>query len=117
MIGVAARCATHQSGSTFLAAGAPVGTLSRQPSTSPPLTSEVFPYEFYKIVPDGVTLVITTLAIVERSRSEVEQSYKLSMKAARAMAAAGVDSERNCGGAVPCPVKSKPRLPSWMPKL
>src|SRR3974377_860555 len=59
--------------------------------TSPPFTSEVFPYEFYKIVPDGVTLVITTLAIVERSRSEVEQSYELRRKAARAMAAAGVD--------------------------
>ena len=32
--------------------------------TSPPLTTEVFPYEFYRIVPDGVTLVVTTLAIV-----------------------------------------------------
>jgi hypothetical protein len=59
--------------------------------TSPPLTTEIFPYEFYKIVPDGVTLVVTTLAIVERSKSEVEQSYAISMKAARAMAAAGVD--------------------------
>ena len=35
--------------------------------TSPPLTTEIFPYEFYKIVPTGVTLVITTLAIVVRS--------------------------------------------------
>src|SRR5271166_4040163 len=59
--------------------------------TSPPFTTEVFPYEFYKIAPDGVTLVITTLAIVERGKSEVEQSYDISMKAARAMAAAGVD--------------------------
>lgn len=59
--------------------------------TSPPLTTEIFPYEFYKIVPDGVTLVVTTLAIVERSKSEVEQSYDISMKAAREMAAAGVD--------------------------
>src|ERR1051325_6225276 len=59
--------------------------------TSPPLTTEVFPYEFYRIVPDGVTLVLTTLAIVERSKSEVDQSYDISMKAAREMAAAGVD--------------------------
>ncbi len=59
--------------------------------TSPPLTTEVFPYEFYKIVPDGVTLVVTTLAIVERSKSEVDQSYETSMKAAREMAAVGVD--------------------------
>src|ERR1700731_3737407 len=59
--------------------------------TSPPLTTEIFPYEFYKIVPAGVTLVITTLAIVVRSKDEVEQSYDISMKAAREMAAAGVD--------------------------
>ena len=30
--------------------------------TSPPLTTEVFPYEFYQIVPEGVTLVVTSLA-------------------------------------------------------
>src|SRR3979490_3142867 len=59
--------------------------------TSPPLTTEVFPYEFYKMAPAGVTLVITTLAIVVRSKSEVDQSYDISMKAAREMAAAGVD--------------------------
>jgi maleate isomerase len=59
--------------------------------TSPPLTTEIFPYEFYKIVPAGVTLIITTLAIVVRSKDEVEQSYDISMKAAREMAAAGVD--------------------------
>ena len=59
--------------------------------TSPPLTTEIFPYEFYKIVPDGVTLVITTLAIVARSKSEVDRSYDISMQAAREMAAAGVD--------------------------
>ena len=59
--------------------------------TSPPLTTEVFPYEFYKLVPDGVTLVITTLAIVERSKSEVDRSYEISLQAAREMAAAGVD--------------------------
>jgi maleate isomerase len=59
--------------------------------TSPPLTTEVFPYEFYKIVPAGVTLVITTLAITDRGPSEIDQSYALSMKAARAMVAASVD--------------------------
>ena len=59
--------------------------------TSPPLTTEVFPYEFYKIVPSGVTLVLTTLAIVVRSRDEIEHSYDISMKAVREMAAVGVD--------------------------
>lgn len=59
--------------------------------TSPPLTTEVFPYEFYQIVPAGVTLVVTTLAIVVRSKTEVDQSYDISMKAAHEMAAAGCD--------------------------
>ena len=60
--------------------------------TSPPLTSEVFPYEFYKVVPDGVSLVITTLAITVRSDSEVSQSYDISMKAAEQMAEAGCNA-------------------------
>src|SRR5262245_20775869 len=59
--------------------------------TSPPLTTEIFPYEFYKIVPAGVTLVVTSLAIVVRSKDEVDQSYDISMRAAREMAAAGCD--------------------------
>jgi maleate isomerase len=59
--------------------------------TSPPLTTEVFPYEFYRMVPAGVTLVVTTLAIVVRSKGEIDQSYDISMRAAREMAAAGVD--------------------------
>jgi maleate cis-trans isomerase len=59
--------------------------------TSPPLTTEVFPYEFYQIVPEGVTLVVTSLAIVVRSKDEVDQSYDISMRAAREMAAAGCD--------------------------
>ena len=67
------------------------GRRARIGYTSPPLTTEVFPYEFYKIVPAGVTLVVTTLAIVVRSKDEVEHSYEISMKAAREMAAAGVD--------------------------
>jgi maleate cis-trans isomerase len=60
--------------------------------TSPPLTSEVFPYEFYKLAPDGVTLVITTLAITVRSAAEVDQSYDISMKAAEQMAEAGCNA-------------------------
>jgi maleate isomerase len=59
--------------------------------TSPPLITEVFPYEFYKIVPEGVTLVVTSLAIVVRSKDEVDLSYDISMKAAREMAAASCD--------------------------
>ena len=57
--------------------------------TSPPLVTEVFPYEFYKIAPPGVTLMITTLAITTRSKEEVEKSYETSLNAAQAMAKAG----------------------------
>jgi maleate isomerase len=67
--------------------------------TSPPFTTEVFPYEFYKIVPEGVTLVVTSLAIVVRSKEEIDQSYEISMRAAREMAAAGCDIV--CLGGVP----------------
>jgi maleate isomerase len=67
------------------------GRRARIGYTSPPLTTEVFSYEFYQMVPVGVTLVLTTLAIVERSKDEVDSSYDISMKAAREMAAAGVD--------------------------
>jgi maleate isomerase len=59
--------------------------------TSPPLTTEVFPYEFYKIVPEGVSLVVTSLAIVVRSKEEIDRSYEISMNAAREMAAAKCD--------------------------
>jgi len=59
--------------------------------TCPPLSAEVFPYEFYKLAPDGVTLVITTLTVIERSKSEVDAAYEMSMRAARELAAAGVD--------------------------
>jgi len=59
--------------------------------TSPPAATEVFPYEFYKIVPDGVTLVINTLPLVNRTGDEVDRAYDVSLNAAHAMARAGVD--------------------------
>ena len=67
--------------------------------TSPPLTTEVFPYEFYEIVPRGVSLVVTSLAITVRSRQELDDSYEISLRAAREMKAAGVDLV--CLGGVP----------------
>src|SRR6185437_11613057 len=69
-----------------------VGHRARIGYTSPPLTAEIFPREFYRVVPDGVTLVMTTLAVTDLSAAEIEQSYAMSMKAARAMVAAGVDA-------------------------
>jgi maleate isomerase len=71
--------------------GQTYGHRARIGYTCPPLFAEVFPYEFYRMVPDGVTLVITTLSVLERSQAQVHQSYDLSMRAARELAAAGVD--------------------------
>lgn len=58
--------------------------------TSPPAATEVFPYEFYKIVPDGVTLVVHTLPLINRTSDEVDRGYEASLRAAHTMARAGV---------------------------
>lgn len=68
------------------------GERARVGYTSPPLYTEVFPYEFYRIAPDGVTLVLTTIGVTEPSnRAQVEQAYEATMRAARAIAKSGVD--------------------------
>ena len=77
----------------------PYGYRARIGYTSPPLTTEVFPYEFYQIVPKGVSLVVTSLAIVVRSKEELDNSYEISLRAAREMRDAGVDLV--CLGGVP----------------
>jgi len=59
--------------------------------TCPPPVAEVFPYEFYKIAPAGVTLALTTLAVQAPTKSEVAQAYDMSLRAARTLAGAGVD--------------------------
>ena len=59
---------------------------------SPPFVTEVFAYEFYKMVPDGVPLMITTLEVGnEYTQQAFDGSYDRSMAAARAMGAAGAD--------------------------
>ncbi len=58
--------------------------------TSPPYLTETFPYEFYKIVPDGVTLVLTTLAIKQLTEQETKHSVEMTLEAAREMGKAGV---------------------------
>lgn len=57
--------------------------------TSPPLITEVFAYEFYKMALEGVTLMLTTLALTTRSKEEVDRSFEMSIEAARKMAKAG----------------------------
>ena len=57
--------------------------------TCPPQIAEVFPYEFYKMAPEGVTLMITTLALTTRSKEEVSKSFDMSLDAIHKMKKAG----------------------------
>jgi maleate isomerase len=59
--------------------------------TSPPVVTEVFPYEFYRIVPEGVTLGVTTLAILDVTADEMQQSMQISLRAVREMGKAGMN--------------------------
>lgn len=59
--------------------------------TSPPAATEIFPYEFYLVAPEGVTLIVTSLAIVEMTSGEIDQSYEISVRAAREQAKSGAD--------------------------
>ena len=61
--------------------------------TSPPIVTETYPYEFYKMAPEGVTTVITTLMVARHTTGsgELEESWNHSLRAAREMANAGVD--------------------------
>jgi hypothetical protein len=59
---------------------------------SPPFVTETFIYEFYRIVPAGVTLLITTLEVGNAYTAEAfAGSRDRSMAAARAMGEAGAD--------------------------
>jgi maleate isomerase len=55
------------------------------------VTTEVFPIDFYKIVPDGVTLMMVTLPLGERSAEDLQKCYDMSIEAAQTMATAGAD--------------------------
>ncbi len=59
--------------------------------TSPFAATEVFPYEFYLMAPESVTLVISTLAVMERTRDEIDRSYDMSLRAAKELARVKVD--------------------------
>lgn len=59
--------------------------------TCPPMLTEVFIRDFYRVVPSRVSLVITTLAILEMTRTELDASLTASRAAAREMAHTGVD--------------------------
>jgi maleate isomerase len=58
---------------------------------SPLLLTEVFTYEFYKVAPPGVTLVLANSAIFEHTEDEVRESLRTARLAARQMAQVGVN--------------------------
>jgi maleate cis-trans isomerase len=68
-----------------------LGSRARIGYCSPPFVTETFPFEFYMMVPDGVTLLITTLEIRTRIKEEVTASHQRSLEAAKYMADAGAD--------------------------
>ena len=68
-----------------------LGSRARIGYCSPPFVTETFPFEFYMMVPDGVTLLITTLEIRTRTKEEVAASHARSLVAAKYMAGAGAD--------------------------
>jgi maleate isomerase len=59
--------------------------------TSPFSATEVFPYEFYLVAPEGVSLVVSTLGVTERSKEEIDRSYDMSLQAAKELARVQVD--------------------------
>ncbi|MFN3890594.1 MAG: hypothetical protein ACK4MV_09360 [Beijerinckiaceae bacterium] len=67
------------------------GSRARIGYTSVAFVTEVFPYAFYKMVPDGVSLALLTLHQTELTRMEMDRLYDETMKAARALATSGVD--------------------------
>ncbi|MDX1484583.1 MAG: hypothetical protein R3229_08885 [Alphaproteobacteria bacterium] len=55
------------------------------------VTTEVYPIDWYRIVPDGVSLMMITLPLGDRSKEDVEKCYAISIEAAHTMARAGAD--------------------------
>lgn len=58
--------------------------------TSPPAVTETFACEFYRIVPEGVTLALTTLNIVHMTAEELAEGARASIEGARLLARSDV---------------------------
>src|SRR5690349_2896333 len=88
------------------------GSRARIGYTSPPLLTEVFTYDFYRLAPPGATLVLTTPAIPARNKDRVDRSYEISMQSALAIAPAGVrlpGPGRRPGSGSRSPAAQRPR--------
>ena len=55
------------------------------------VTTEVYPIDWYRIVPEGVSLMMITLPLGDRSKKDLEKCYAISMESAHTMARAGAD--------------------------
>ena len=55
------------------------------------VTTEVYPIDWYRVVPDGVSLMMITLPLCTRSKEDVEKCYAISIESAHTMAKAGAD--------------------------
>src|SRR3954465_7341753 len=55
------------------------------------VTTEGFPIDWYKIVPDGVTLMMITLPLGDRSADDVTKCFDISIEAAHTFAASGAN--------------------------
>jgi maleate isomerase len=67
------------------------GSRARIGYTCPVYLAEIFPYDFYKMVPDGVTMVTATASVWRMTPEELKTSAEQSIRAARAMAESGVN--------------------------
>ena len=67
------------------------GTRARIGYTCPIYLAEVFLYDFYRIVPEGVTLVTATASVWQGTPEELRRSAGQALEAAAEMALAAVD--------------------------
>lgn len=67
------------------------GTRARIGYTCPIFLAEIFPYDFYKIVPEGITLITATASVWQGTSEEMKLSAEQSLRAAREMARSGAN--------------------------
>ncbi len=65
-----------------------------------PGRSDTFTYEFYKIVPEGVVLVLSGFTLFELVKEDIERAYQRIEECAKDLAKVGVDFIIAGGGAV-----------------
>jgi maleate isomerase len=67
------------------------GSRARIGYTCPIYLAEIFPYDFYKIAPEGVSLMTATASVWKGTPEEMKKSAEESLRAAREMARSGVN--------------------------